>query len=391
MFYFGHLHPSHESMISNPPDGFDFVSKHDSRGYGDFIKPPSYTPARRLVSKTAGRLFSAIGQPRRVPILARCDLLHIDGCAVPITTQRWMIGSIEYPSAFFSFDDTWYTRPSKRNSLLRSLASPKCRKILTLSSASLGCLRMAFGNDFKMVAEKTDVLYPAVPSRDISRRSNSQREDSAIRILFVGNHFFDKGGREVFRAFKRLRRKYDIELTLVTSVPPHHQSYYEAYRKILIDEPGVHLLSGIPKSVLWNDCFAKAHIFCFPSYMETFGYVLLEAMANRLPIVTTDEFAIPEIVRHGENGLTVHAPIAAFDRDRLRSPQSVKAYREAVLEEKNFRGVVDSLESSIAQLIEDDSLRERLAANSFQDVTEGRFSVSFRNRKLSEYYRQALG
>ena len=51
--------------------------------------------------------------------------------------------------------------------------------------------------------------------------------------------------------------------------------------------------------------FAYADIFVFPSFYEneTFGLVNLEAMAHRLPVVTTDEGGIPDVIEDGVNGL----------------------------------------------------------------------------------------
>jgi glycosyltransferase involved in cell wall biosynthesis len=127
-----------------------------------------------------------------------------------------------------------------------------------------------------------------------------------------------------------------------------------------------------------------------PSYMDTFGYAVLEAMANRLPIVTTDMFALAEIVRNEETGLLVHAPVTSFERDRLRTPESVARYRAAVLDERLFSPIVDSLEASLVRLMEDGSLRKRMGETAFKEVDTGRFSVSYRNKRLYDWYREAL-
>ena len=58
----------------------------------------------------------------------------------------------------------------------------------------------------------------------------------------------------------------------------------------------------------------------FPSWYsaECFPLVLLEAMAAGLPVVTTDEGAIPDIVRDGGNGFIcpVHDPQSVADAIR---------------------------------------------------------------------------
>lgn len=49
--------------------------------------------------------------------------------------------------------------------------------------------------------------------------------------------------------------------------------------------------------------FDEADIFVFPTSNDCFPLVLLEAMAHRLPIVTTEEGGIPDLVEDGKNGL----------------------------------------------------------------------------------------
>jgi len=390
IYSYGPAHPAHESMYLEPPEGIHFSANRDPSVFETFSVAPVYQPMRKLGVNMADRFFRVVGSPRRVPILTRCDLVHVDGAIVPITDRPWIIGSIEYASAIFSHDDTWYTRPTMRNSLVRLLSRPKCRRILTYSEAALNSLRLGLGKEFESIVAKTGVLPPAVPSRYLLRNPPKKDNDGPVRILFVGTHFFDKGGRELFYAFRRLKQKFDVELTLVTGAPKHLEEYFNSFAETIGKEQGVHLYSRVPKDVLWNEYFAKSDIFCMPSYMDNLGYVVLEAMANRLPTVTTDMFAFGEIVREGETGFLVHTPIASYERDRLRTPESVLKYREAVLNEKLFSSVVDSLEILLGRLIEDDAARKRMGEAAYKDVEQGRLSVAHRNRRLYEYYREAL-
>jgi glycosyltransferase involved in cell wall biosynthesis len=52
---------------------------------------------------------------------------------------------------------------------------------------------------------------------------------------------------------------------------------------------------------LWS-AFASADIFVFPSALETFGLVLMEAMASGLPVVTSRVGGVDDLVRAGVNG-----------------------------------------------------------------------------------------
>jgi glycosyltransferase involved in cell wall biosynthesis len=65
--------------------------------------------------------------------------------------------------------------------------------------------------------------------------------------------------------------------------------------------------------------YVEADIFCFPSFFEseTFGLVVVEAMAYRLPVVATNWRGIPSVVRDGETGLLVEVEDAAGLTDAL--------------------------------------------------------------------------
>ena len=53
------------------------------------------------------------------------------------------------------------------------------------------------------------------------------------------------------------------------------------------------------------ETFLNADIFVLPSYSEGFPVVVLEAMAGKLPIVTTPVGALPEVFDDGLNGFFV--------------------------------------------------------------------------------------
>ncbi|KDN48555.1 hypothetical protein RSAG8_02542, partial [Rhizoctonia solani AG-8 WAC10335] len=50
-------------------------------------------------------------------------------------------------------------------------------------------------------------------------------------------------------------------------------------------------------------CYASADIFAFPSFTETFGQVVLEALASGLPVVGVDADGTRDLVQHERTGL----------------------------------------------------------------------------------------
>lgn len=76
-------------------------------------------------------------------------------------------------------------------------------------------------------------------------------------------------------------------------------------------------------------CFSDADVFVFPTFYhnECFPLVLLEAMQYGVPIVTTDEGGIPDIVKEGVNGLICEK----------KNPESLANCIEMLLTNNTFR------------------------------------------------------
>jgi glycosyltransferase involved in cell wall biosynthesis len=74
--------------------------------------------------------------------------------------------------------------------------------------------------------------------------------------------------------------------------------------KSLASRRGVNarFLGAVPQSKL-QKWMAASDVLLFPSATETFGNVLLEAMACGLPVLAAAGGAVPDTIRDGENGL----------------------------------------------------------------------------------------
>lgn len=148
-------------------------------------------------------------------------------------------------------------------------------------------------------------------------------EDSVCRprLLFLSNLIRSKGVPILLDACKILQDEgldFDCEL-----VGKETGDYSATTLETEIQDKSlsgrVHYVGPKYGTDKWS-ALAGADIFVFPSWYsaECFPLVLLEAMAAGLPVVTTDEGAIPDIVRDGENGFIcpVHDPRSVADAIR---------------------------------------------------------------------------
>lgn len=113
--------------------------------------------------------------------------------------------------------------------------------------------------------------------------------------------------------------------------------------------------------------FENADVFVFPTFYETFGLVNLEAMEYKLPIVSTNEGGIPDVVANGENGLICErnnaGALAAalekllLDKD-LRIQYGENGYKKFKSEftlqsfEKRFVGILKNVVGGVANIKE---------------------------------------
>lgn len=134
-------------------------------------------------------------------------------------------------------------------------------------------------------------------------------EPEVFKVLFLGHCTRDKGLFEAVQGALLARRKLTeqrspISLRLVVAGQFVHAGEEAEFQQLCQGEgrEGVSyagFVSGETKRRWLED----ADGFCFPSYIESFGLVLVEAMAFGLPIVATSCGAMPEVLPPGYSGL----------------------------------------------------------------------------------------
>ena len=157
--------------------------------------------------------------------------------------------------------------------------------------------------DAQRLAPRNVAVVPYGIKLDAARRTRPPSAKTVI--LYVGMLAEEKGLFDLLETAHQLRGLDHIEFRLVgTYKHSVTQSRFEARRAELQLEDSVITVGRKSGDELWQE-YADADIFFFPTHYEaeTFGIVLLEAMAHNLPIVASEWQGPRDIVRDGETGI----------------------------------------------------------------------------------------
>jgi glycosyltransferase involved in cell wall biosynthesis len=131
------------------------------------------------------------------------------------------------------------------------------------------------------------------------------RPPGRIRVLYVGALVRTKGFTEMLEAARIIcAQRADVEFVFAGDVTGLIEEK-RLLEQALGDLPQCVRHLGVVVGDIKDAVFRDADIFVLPSYSEGHPYVILEAMAAGLPIITTDQGALPETVRDGTNGLII--------------------------------------------------------------------------------------
>lgn len=170
----------------------------------------------------------------------------------------------------------------------------------------------------KLFPRKRIYYIPLPFKHDFSITKDFERGN----LLFVGTVDERKGLSYLMDAIGHIFNKnpdLDIKINIVGKVTD--QNYYDALLakiKRLRIESKINFLGRVSEDKL-NECYQKAELFVFPSLLEGYGIVLIEAMSRGIPIIAFNNSAMPYSIKDRENGL-------------LAKNKDAKSFADAILE-----------------------------------------------------------
>jgi phosphatidylinositol alpha-mannosyltransferase len=294
-----HVRHTYDAMRAMGHDVWVITSKYgrqrESEGHVIRLGTGWAAPANGSVGRvTLGLRFKH--QARAVLAEHRFDILHFHEPFVPFLSPTMLDASetvnIGTFHAFGGFSPSYWIGRRFAGRLAELLHGR-----IAVSGAARHFISRYFPGEYRIIPNGVDLeaFADAEPFEEL--------RDGTLNILFLGRFEERKGLIHLLKAYHRLRkRKVDARLLVAGTGPKERE-----YRRFVG-------LRGI-RDVEWlgrvSDedkvrYFASADIYCAPNTgQESFGIVLLEAMAAGVPIVASDIHGFKRVVERNVQGILV--------------------------------------------------------------------------------------
>ncbi|UOR12481.1 N-acetyl-alpha-D-glucosaminyl L-malate synthase BshA [Halobacillus amylolyticus] len=208
-----------------------------------------------------------------------------------------------------------------------------------------------------------DVIYNFVDEREYFRKPNNELkhqyniQDTEKVLIHISNFRQVKRVPDIIRAFAEIHRSVPSKLLLVGDGPEYSACYQ------LVEDLGLgDHVRFLGKQENVSELFSISDLKLLLSEKESFGLVLLEAMACGVPCIGTNIGGIPEVIEHGETGFITELgninQVVYFAKQLLTDSMMHESFSERAQEFVNQKfsssEIVKQYEELYCQVLDDE-------------------------------------
>jgi len=130
-------------------------------------------------------------------------------------------------------------------------------------------------------------------------------------MTYIGRVAHEKNIEFLVNVFVEVRRTLPKAMFVIAGEGPARESLRQMAVRLGVEQY-VHFAGYLDRNTALLDCYAAADAFVFASRTETQGLVLLEAMAQGAPVVSTAELGTRSVLKPGCGALVVEEKLPDF-------------------------------------------------------------------------------
>lgn len=244
---------------------------------------PFFMNARRWIHAALdrGERFDVAHQPAPMAMRYPCPAADV---GIPLVLGP-VGGGLSSPPAFAAQEtsDPWFVRLRSLDRI-RLRYDPLLRRTYEGAECVLGTGSYVEEHLRDLRLRRFEAMPDVAVERLMPPIDRRAKEFGPVRALFVGRLVRTKGVREAIRALGMCR---DLDLTLhVVGDGPDLQACQALAAGLQLGDR-VRFHGRLPRAAI-DRFYQQADIFVFPSYREPGGHVVMEAMAQSLPVIVCD-------------------------------------------------------------------------------------------------------
>lgn len=362
------------NLFNNPPENIEFI----------WEPVKIYEVNSRFKLWMATIIKSRIGD--YLGIIQRINMKNND-FHIAFSYNRFLKGEkgyilyLENPTAPFHYCIDRNKSIIGKMKVQKYMIDPNLKAIVSISKACHNTKANFYDIPSTVVTRQIYPLIPKNPYVNVEMIKRRSKRDK-FKCLYISSNFKLKGGWDIIESFKKINRsgKYDISLRIITRIE-------------LIDKRTLDELNNIPNVQICDfkyskkdleQIYSETNVLLNPTRQDSFSLVVLEAIKAGNIVLSSDLYAIPEMVVDDYNGYLVAPKYRFFDYDNMPNRQVWNNRNETIHSDYIDENIVQFLYEKLIYLYNNRAEVERLSINAFNKGTTGKFSEEYIKKQWHE-------
>ena len=155
-------------------------------------------------------------------------------------------------------------------------------------------------NDIQKIGTKKPIHVISNCIQDEKLINASQKEK---QFVYLGRLVFYKNVEVILKSFKIVAKQFSDAKLIIAGDGPHKKSLQQLTNKLDINDNIT--FTGYVTSEQKKKILSESNALLFPSLIEGFGLVMLEAFQQNRPVITSDIPPMSDIIQNNQTGLVV--------------------------------------------------------------------------------------
>ncbi len=322
------------------------------------------------IKDNAGYLFGAIAKGMELMSKNKIDIIHSNAYS-PAFAGQFCSSIFRKPHVITFFDimlmgknEVWEKWSNQKEiSSFTSIIAPLIERLaLSLPATIIHTASKTSMEDISQHVKKTPIVvipcgvliedYEYIPQNQ--KVSNNLNGPFAV---YIGRLVFYKNLQTILRCFDRVIKKIPLAKLVIVGDGPFKKELESEARHL----GGNVIFTGRVSHDEKIKLLHESSFFVFPSLVEGFGIVVLEAYAQKKPVLASNVMPLPEIVEEGITGFTIppfneemwaRKIIYFFENTKKTQKMGLKGY-EKLTQQYTIERIVDQMEITYQDLIKE--------------------------------------